>query len=49
LSDQAFLAAGVALYAGEGAKRDGAVNFANTDAAMARLLLRVAPTLLRHR
>src|SRR3954468_15084849 len=30
LSDASFLAAGVALYAGEGAKRDGAVNFANT-------------------
>jgi hypothetical protein len=36
LSDQAFLAAGVALYAGEGAKRDGKVNFANTDAEMVR-------------
>ena len=34
LSDAAFLAAGVALYAGEGAKRDGRVLFANTDAAM---------------
>ena len=34
LTDAAFLAAGVALYAGEGAKRDGSVNFANTDAAM---------------
>src|SRR6476661_249229 len=34
LSDQAFLAAGAALYAGEGAKRDGHVLFANTDAAM---------------
>jgi predicted transcriptional regulator len=36
LSDAAFLAAGVALYAGEGAKRDGAVTFANTDPAMVR-------------
>jgi hypothetical protein len=36
LTDAAFLAAGVALYAGEGAKRDGAVNFANTDARMVR-------------
>ncbi|HVA74748.1 MAG TPA: hypothetical protein VNF71_09310 [Acidimicrobiales bacterium] len=31
LNEQAFLAAGAALYAGEGAKRDGAVVFANTD------------------
>jgi hypothetical protein len=34
LSDDAFLAAGVALYAGEGAKRDGEICFANTDATM---------------
>jgi transcriptional regulator with XRE-family HTH domain len=34
LSDQAFLAAGAALYAGEGSKTDGKVLFANTDAAM---------------
>jgi hypothetical protein len=34
LSDEAFLAAGVALYAGEGSKSDGVVKFANTDAAM---------------
>lgn len=31
LSEQAFLAAGAALYAGEGAKRDGEVRFTNTD------------------
>jgi hypothetical protein len=36
LSDDAFLAAGVALYAGEGSKRDGIVSFANSDAAMVR-------------
>jgi hypothetical protein len=36
LGEEAFLVAGVALYAGEGAKRDGAVRFANTDAAMIR-------------
>jgi hypothetical protein len=36
LGDDAFLAAGVALYAGEGAKRDGCVVFANTDADMVR-------------
>jgi len=36
LSDDAFLAAGVALYAGEGTKRDGAVRFANSDAMMIR-------------
>ena len=34
LSDQAFLAAGAALYAGEGAKRDGKVSFANTNPEM---------------
>ncbi len=34
LSEDAFLAAGVALYAGEGAKTPGAVKFANTDPAM---------------
>jgi hypothetical protein len=34
LSDQAFLAAGTALYAGEGGKRDGKVNFANTNPEM---------------
>ena len=34
LSDDAFLAAGAALYAGEGAKRDGKVTFANTNPAM---------------
>jgi hypothetical protein len=31
LSERDFLIAGVALYAGEGAKTDGAVGFANTD------------------
>jgi transcriptional regulator with XRE-family HTH domain len=36
LDDAAFLAAGAALYAGEGSKRDGAINFANTDPAMVR-------------
>jgi hypothetical protein len=34
LSDEAFLVAGVALYAGEGSKTDGAVKFANTDPKM---------------
>jgi hypothetical protein len=34
LSDDAFLVAGVALYAGEGSKTDGAVKFANTDPQM---------------
>ena len=34
LSDQAFLAAGAALYAGEGAKRDGKISFANTNPEM---------------
>jgi len=36
LSEEAFLAAGVALYAGEGSKTDGKVKFANTDATMVR-------------
>ena len=36
LSDDAFFMAGVALYAGEGAKTDGTVRFANTDPAMVR-------------
>lgn len=34
LSDIAFLVAGIALYAGEGAKGDGKVRFANTDPRM---------------
>jgi transcriptional regulator with XRE-family HTH domain len=34
LSEDAFLAAGVALYAGEGAKRDGVVQFTNSDPGM---------------
>jgi len=37
LSDEAFLAAGVALYAGEGAKTDGKIRFANTDPGMVTL------------
>lgn len=36
LSDDAFLAAGTALYAGEGSKGGGEVNFANTDPDMVR-------------
>jgi hypothetical protein len=36
LSQQAFLAAGVALYAGEGSKRDGCVRFSNSDPEMMR-------------
>jgi hypothetical protein len=36
LSDDAFLVAGAALYAGEGSKGDRCVQFANTDAAMVR-------------
>jgi hypothetical protein len=34
LSEQAFLAAGAALYAGEGSKADGVVLFANSDPEM---------------
>jgi hypothetical protein len=37
LGDDAFLAAGVALYAGEGSKTDGAVKFVNSDPAMVAL------------
>jgi len=37
LSEDAFLAAGVALYAGEGAKTDGSVKLANTDARIVSL------------
>ena len=36
LSDDAFRAAGAALYAGEGGKTDKKVNFANTNADMMR-------------
>ena len=39
-ADAAFLAAGAALYAGEGAKAEGCVKFANTDAAMATFFCR---------
>jgi hypothetical protein len=34
LSEREFLMAGVALYAGEGSKRDGVVRFANSDPRM---------------
>lgn len=37
MSGEAFLAAGAALYAGEGSKTDGAVRFANTSPEMIRL------------
>jgi hypothetical protein len=36
LSESAFFAAGVALYAGEGAKTEGCVRFANSDPSMIR-------------
>jgi hypothetical protein len=36
LGEDAFLAAGIALYAGEGSKTEGSVRFANTDPAMMR-------------
>ncbi len=36
LRERAFLAAGTALYAGEGSKADGCVNFANSDPTMVR-------------
>ncbi len=37
LSDGAFFAAGIALYAGEGSKTEGSVRFANSDPNMMRL------------
>jgi transcriptional regulator with XRE-family HTH domain len=40
LSDRDLLIAGVALYAGEGSKTDGAVQFANSDPRMIELFLR---------
>jgi hypothetical protein len=40
LDDRDLLVAGAALYAGEGAKRDGAVRFANSDPRMIALFLR---------
>ncbi len=36
LSDEAFFIAGLALYAGEGAKGDGLVKFSNSDPEMVR-------------
>jgi hypothetical protein len=36
LRDESFFVAGVALYAGEGAKADGLVKFANSDPEMVR-------------
>jgi hypothetical protein len=44
LSEREFLVAGVALYAGEGSKTDGAVTFANSDPRMISLFV----TWLRH-
>ena len=40
LPEHSFLVAGVALYAAEGAKQDGSVVFANTDAGMVRFFCR---------
>lgn len=39
LTEQAFLAAGTALYAGEGTKADGRVQFANMDPQIVRFFL----------
>jgi len=44
MSEEAFLVAGVALYAGEGGKTDGEVKFANSDPRMLVLFC----TWLRH-
>jgi hypothetical protein len=46
LTDGAFLAAGAALYAGEGAKGDGRVIFAKHGSGDDPVLLLVAPALL---
>ena len=40
MSERDLLVAGAMLYAGESAKRDGAVKFANTDARLVRLFCR---------
>lgn len=40
LSDEAFLAAGIALFAGEGAKGNGRVKFANSDPMMVSFFCR---------
>src|SRR5262245_53671236 len=40
LPEEAFLTAGVALYAGEGSKADGKVLFANTNAEMVSFFCR---------
>ena len=37
MSERELLVAGLLLYAGEGAKRDGAVKFANTDPRLVRM------------
>src|SRR3954453_7565802 len=39
LSEEAFLAAGVAFYASEGSKRDGRIAFANSDSRMIAFFL----------
>ena len=36
LDERSFLAAGAALYAGEGTKRDGNLQFSNSDASLMR-------------
>jgi hypothetical protein len=49
LDEHAFLAAGAALYAGEGSKGDGNLTFANTDAGMMRFFFAWLRSLLRCR
>ena len=49
LTDRDLLVAGLALYAGEGAKTDGAVKFANSDPRMIAFFLRWLRSLLRDR
>jgi hypothetical protein len=40
MTDREFLVAGLAYYSGEGAKRDGAVKFANSDARLMSFFMR---------
>ena len=46
LSEREFLVAGVALYAGEGSKRDGAVKLRQHRSSDGRVLLRLASAVL---
>lgn len=49
LGEQAFLAAGAALYAGEGAKTDGMVSLANSDSLIVAFFVAWLAAVLRRR